>query len=151
MAINYNELQQELSSMSERSILFKIVKAEMVKRGHWKLLKRGFHVTKWAAAASTKRLQIVPSIVSIRTATSPVIYVNKCPAETNRQVPELRDHRIIQDKRPRAPLIYDLRSVIWGYAKRIMFGCSMATAALKRLSAHLLRGWYLPIELSLLW
>jgi hypothetical protein len=45
MAINYNELEKALADMKPRQRLYELVKAEMQRRGHWKLLKRGFHVT----------------------------------------------------------------------------------------------------------
>lgn len=39
--INLDELQKELSTMSRRSKLYAIVKAEMVKRGNWKKAPSG--------------------------------------------------------------------------------------------------------------
>ena len=41
MKIDYKELKLQLSSMSERSILFQLIKDEMKKRNHWKPLPRG--------------------------------------------------------------------------------------------------------------
>lgn len=46
MAINYQELEKALSAMKPRQRLYEIVKKEMVKRGRWRVLARGFHVAK---------------------------------------------------------------------------------------------------------
>jgi hypothetical protein len=39
--INYNEIEHELSVMSRRSKLYALVKAEMTKRGNWKIAPKG--------------------------------------------------------------------------------------------------------------
>jgi len=41
MALNYDDIEKALSKMQERHKLFYLVKAEMVKRGHWKGRPRG--------------------------------------------------------------------------------------------------------------
>lgn len=41
MAMNYEELEQELKRMKPRQKLYEIVKTEMQRRGHWKYHKRG--------------------------------------------------------------------------------------------------------------
>jgi hypothetical protein len=41
MPKNYTEFEQILKTMREQSIPFRLVKREMIKRGHWKGLPRG--------------------------------------------------------------------------------------------------------------
>jgi hypothetical protein len=41
MLKNYAEFEQILKTMGEQSIPFRLVKREMIKRGHWKGLPRG--------------------------------------------------------------------------------------------------------------
>lgn len=41
----YEEVKVELRRMGTQSKLFKLVKAEMQKRGHWKNKPRGWHVS----------------------------------------------------------------------------------------------------------
>lgn len=45
MSIDYEELERALAEMQQRQRLYELVKKEMIKRGHWKYLKRGFHVS----------------------------------------------------------------------------------------------------------
>lgn len=40
------ELEEELPKMKPHSPMFKMIKAELQKRGHWKNKTRGFHVAK---------------------------------------------------------------------------------------------------------
>jgi hypothetical protein len=41
MRINYQELEAQLAGMSNKSILFNLIKQEMKKRNHWKPKPRG--------------------------------------------------------------------------------------------------------------
>lgn len=41
MQLNYQDLEAKLAGMSNKSILFRLVRAEMKKRGHWKAKPRG--------------------------------------------------------------------------------------------------------------
>lgn len=46
MQLNYQDLEAKLAGMSNRSKLFKLIQAEMKKRGHWKAKARGQSFTK---------------------------------------------------------------------------------------------------------
>lgn len=46
MQLNYQDLEAKLAGMSNKSILFNLIKQEMKKRGHWKAKARGKSFTK---------------------------------------------------------------------------------------------------------